>query len=236
MKQIVIILFFFCFNADAQVEWRLKAYAGKCNLFEAVVAYEVEGSFIGIGVEKRINKFSFFVNFEKFSSQSNHSLGISQSRLEGGEWMLSRYKVHIDLERRDFAFNDIDVNERLFEAGKYNDVGPRQAFNSNNLLIGLGYRIFKYKRLSLWPSIGLAISKINATAINYGYSTELGPGGKRILIRIPAYVSYLYLSGYVNLPITYQITNELEFSLISILYRANNIYLPAVGVSLNVKL
>ncbi len=223
-------------NNIAQSTYRVNLSGGLGYLFEASVANEEKGSFSGIGIERMSNNFSIYLDFEKSSFFSSHILGINTVTQPNGEVVISDYKGHINLEQRDFAFDDVFVDQRILNAGKSNYVGSRQVFRSQSLILGFGYQIYKQNRWSISPKLGIALSLNNAVAPNIAYTTSLNVTGRRFLVTIPTYTKYLYASGYLSIPITYEINNYMELSIVGSLYRAREIYLPLYGLSASFKI
>lgn len=237
MKYLILILFVFMFSiCFSQSKYSLFVKGGLSNLFEARVANETSGTFLGIGLEKSIGKFSIFASFEKISCQNNAINDISQFRLEGGEWMIAYYKGYINLERRDWAFDDITVDERIFNTGKWNYPGNEQTFDSNNLIFGVGYQLYKKKIFSISGRIGIATSLIHVSAVNLSYTSDLNNGDKNFIVKIPTYLKYLYFSSYISFPFEFNITDRSSIGIEGSLYRASDLYLPSLGINLKTQL
>ena len=187
-------------------------------------------------MERKVGKFSIFASFEKISCQNGAINGINTFSFNGGPWIISDYKGNINLERRDWAFDDVIVDERLFSAGKWNYPGNEQTFDSNNLIIGVGYQLYKKKIFSISARIGIATSLIHVSAINLGYTSDLNNGDKNFLVNIPTYLKYLYFSSYISLPFEFDITNRSSIGIEGSLYRASDLYLPSLGINLKTQL
>lgn len=237
MKIYLFLIFFvFGINCAGQSKYSMYINGGLSNLFEATVANESSGTHLGIGLEKQVGKFVVFASFENISCQNNSRNGLNLFRIDGGEWMISDYKGYINLQREDWAFNDVVVNEKLFSAGKWNYPGYEQTFDSKNLIFGIGYQFYRKKIFSISGKIGLATSLIHVSAINLVYSTDLDEKGKQFLVEIPSYLKYLYFSSYIELPFQFDITTKSSVGIVGSLYRANNLFIPSLGIQFKTRL
>ncbi|MEZ4910722.1 MAG: hypothetical protein R2774_07650 [Saprospiraceae bacterium] len=237
MRILNIILFILPFiNGLSQAKYSLSISGGFSSLFEAKVANESSGTFLGLGLERKVGKFSIFASFEKISCQNGARNGINQFSFNGGPWMISDYKGYINLERRDWAFDDVVVDERLFSAGNWNYPGNEQTFDSNNLILGIGYELYRKKIFSISANIGLATSLIHVSAVNLGYTTDLNKSGRQFLVEIPTYLKYLYFSSYISMPFEFDISKNLGISIVGSLYRATELYIPSLGIKLQTQL
>ncbi|MBK8627577.1 MAG: hypothetical protein IPN86_19040, partial [Saprospiraceae bacterium] len=224
MKYAVLLLLLikviFCFG---QPKYTLYVTGGLSNLFEAEVANESSGTFLGIGLDRKIGKFTVFASYEKISCQNNARNDISQFRIEGGEWMIAWYKGYINLERRDWVFDDVMVDEKLFTAGKWNFPGNEQTFDSSNIILGVSYEMYRKKIFSVSARLGLATSLIHVSAVNLTYTSQLNDVGKQFNVEIPTYLKYLYFSSYLAIPFEFEITEKLSVGIVGSLYRATNL-------------
>lgn len=237
MKVLISLVFLFTASYNyCQPKYSFSISGGLSNLFEAEVANESSGTYLGMSLERKIDKFSLFISYEKISCQNDALDGISQFRFNGGPWMISHYKGYINLERRDWIFDDVEVSDKIFSAGKYNFPGNKQTFDSNNLIIGIGYDLWRKGIFSISPKVGLATSLIHVSAINLSYTTKLNNNGKQLLFDIPTYLKYLYFSAYIAVPFQFDITQRFSASIVGSLYRATNLYLPSIGVTLKSQL
>jgi hypothetical protein len=237
MRVFVILFFLLPFsNCLAQSKYSFYVNGGLSNLFEATVANESSGTYIGLGLERKVGKISIFASFEKISCQNNSRNGISQFRFDGGPWMIAYYKGYINLEKRDWAFDDVVVDRRLFSAGMWNYPGNEQTFDSNNIIFGIAYELYRKKIFSISGRIGLATSLIHVSAVNLTYTSQLNEDGKQFNVEIPTYLKYLYFSSYLAIPFEFDITEKLSVGIVGSLYRAPEIYLPSLGISIKTQL
>jgi len=237
MRIYYILIFLIPFsNCLSQSKYSLYINGGLSNLFEATVANEASGTYLAIGMEREVGKFTIFTCYQKISCQNDAINDINMFRIDGGPWMISDYKGYINLERRDWAFDDVRVDERLFSAGEWNYPGNQQTFDSDNLIFGIGYQLYRKKIFSISPKIGLATSLIHVSAINLVYSTDLDEKGKQFLVEIPAYLKYLYFSSYIELPFQFDITTKSSVGITGSLYRANNLFIPSLGIQFKTQL
>lgn len=237
MKVLISLVFLFTASYNyCQPKYSISISGGFSNLFEAEVANESSGTYLGMSLEKKIDKFSLFMSYEKISCQNGTVNGINQFRINGGPWMISDYKGYINLERRDWAFDDVFVDERVFTAGQWNYPGNEQTFDSNSLLLGIGYDLWRKGIFSISPKVGLATSFIHVSAVNLVYTTSLNGNGNQYNVAIPTYLKYLYFSTYIAVPFQFDITQRFSASIVGSLYRATNLYLPSIGVTLKSQL
>jgi hypothetical protein len=233
---VVLFLLLPIANGICQSKYSISIGGGLSNLFEAEIANESSGTFLGMTLERKISKLSLFVSYEKISCQNGAIDGISQFSFNGGPWMISDYKGYINLERRDWAFDDVSVDERLFSAGQWNYPGNEQTFDSNNIIIGIGYDLWRKGIFSITPKVGLATSLVHVSAVNLIYTTSLNGNGKQYNVAIPAYLKYLYFSSYIAVPFQFDITQRFSASIVGSLYRTTNLYLSSLGISIKSQL
>jgi hypothetical protein len=232
---ILFLVFYFTF-CYGQSKYKMSISGGFSNLFEAEVANESTGTFMGIEFEREVKKFKIFASFQKVSCQNGSINGISQFRIQGGPWMISHYKGYINLERRDWAFNEMMIDERLFNAGQWNYPGNEQTFDSNNFILGVGYNFYRKNIFSISAKIGLATSLIHVSAVNLSFTSRLNGNGNQFNVEIPTYLKYLYFSSYISVPFEFDITKNFSIGIVGSLYRAPNLYLPSLGINLKTNL
>lgn len=229
MKSIILLLLLCSSSCLGQSGFSVYLNGGLSYLFEASTANETPGSFVGFGIQKSLGKrFSLFASYEQISCQNAAPNGVSEYRLPGGEWMIAHYQGYINLQRRAWAFMDIQVDERLFSAGKWNYPGNQQTFDTKNFILGAGYILLNKNNFNISARVGLSVSRIHVQASNLNYSTKYNDKGYGLNIR--AFFDYLYLSPYIAVPVEYKITKKSSVGIIGSLYRADDLYLPSYGI------
>jgi len=233
MKFVFLFLFLMLCSSVCvgQSGYSLYLNGGLSYLFEASTANEAPGSFVGIGLQKSLGRrFSLFASYEQISCQNDAINGVSEFRPQGGEWMISHYQGYINLQRRAWAFMDIQVDERLFSAGTWNYPGNQQTFDAKNFIVGAGYILLNKNKFMISARVGVAVSRTHVQASNLGYGTKYNDKGYWLNVR--AFFDYLYVSPYIAVPVEYKITKKSSVGIIGSLYKADDLYLPSYGIIL----